>query len=191
MTEYQDRLFSSADLPRIAPWLSEETFRELAAAGLFTPRIVRQQINPHVPCMNLYDLIALTATRQLLRCGITTGQLQQALHAPASFRCDDFPEEDLIFLSTGCLHGQELSRFLEVTGAEVTILVRVPLAGKAETEFIPNELLGPNDYRGVALTGVECRAIRDLIGANIASSISRGREQRDMDEHRHAGKSSA
>ena len=95
--------------------------------------------------------------------------MRQAFYTPASFRCDDFPDEDLIFLSTGCVHGQELSRFLEVAYAEVTILVRVPLLGDAEIEFIPNELLCPKDYRGETLTGVECKAIRELIKGNIAS----------------------
>ncbi len=120
--------------------------------------------------MNLYDLIALTATRQLLRAGITEDQLRKALYAPSSFRCDDFSDEDLLFLSTGCIHGQELSRFLEVAYAEVTILVWVPLLEDAEIEFIPNELLGARDFCGVTLTGVECKTIRDVIKANIASA---------------------
>jgi hypothetical protein len=169
MTTCQDQLFSYSDLPLLAPWLAEDSCREFAAAGLFTPRIVQRETDLHAPCMYLYDLIALTSLQQLLRSGVTAEQLRQALYAPANFRCDGFPEEDLIFLSTGCLRGQELSRFLEVTNAELTILVRLPLAGEAEIELIPNELLGPKDYKGETLTGVECKAIRDLIKANIAS----------------------
>jgi hypothetical protein len=36
--------------------------------------------------------------------------------------------------------------------------------------MIPNELLGPKDYKGETLTGVECKAIRDLITNNIVSA---------------------
>ena len=170
MTTWQDQLFSGADLPTVAPWLTEETCRQLTETSLFTPRIVGSETDPRTRCMYLYDLIALTSIQQILRCGITAEQLRQVLYAPASFRCDDFSQEDLIFLSTGCLRGQELSRILEVTNAELTILVRLPLAGEAEIELIPNYLLGPKDYRGETLTGVECKAIRDLIKANIASA---------------------
>jgi hypothetical protein len=168
MTTCQEQLYSYANLPTIAPWLTEETCRRLTEAGLFTPRAMQLETDPHAPCMYLYDLIALIAIQQVLRCGITSDQLRQTLYAPTNFRCDDFPEEDLIFLSTGCLRGQELSRFLEVTNAELTILVRLPLAGEAEIEIIPNEVLGPKDYRGETLTGVECKAIRDLITNDIA-----------------------
>jgi hypothetical protein len=168
MNSCVDQLFSYEDLPLVVPWLSKGACRDFAAAGLFTPRIIRREIDPSTPCMYLYDLIALTAIRQVLRCGITAVQLRQALCIPANFRCDGFPDEDLIFLSTGCIHGQELSRFLEITNADVTILVRIPLAGEAEIELIPNELLCQKDYRGETLTGVECKAIRDLITNNIA-----------------------
>jgi hypothetical protein len=165
----EEQVFSYTDLPLLAPWLTEEMCRTLAAAGLFTARIVHSETDAESRHMNLCNLIALTTIQQILRCGITAGQLRQALYAPASFRCDGFPDEDLIFLSTGCIHGQELSRFLEVTNADVTILVRVPLVGDAEIEIIPNDLLNPKDYRGETLTGVECKAIRDLITNNIAS----------------------
>ncbi|MGO9120247.1 MAG: hypothetical protein ACLQPD_21865 [Desulfomonilaceae bacterium] len=120
--------------------------------------------------MYMYDFVALTAMQQLLRCGISAAQLRKALYDTSSFRCDDFFEEDLIFLSTGCLRGQELSRFLEVTNADVTIPVRHFLDGNAEIEFIPNELLGPKDYKGETLICVECKAICDLIKANIATA---------------------
>jgi hypothetical protein len=170
MTHCEEQLFSYADLTFVAPWLSEEACRELSAAGLFTPRIF-YTTDDDSRCMNVSDLIALTATQQALRCGISADQLRQALYTPASFRCDDFSEEDLIFLSTGALHGQQLSRFLEITNADVTILVRVPLVGDSEIEIIPNGLLGPKDYRGVSLTGVECKAIRDRITANITASV--------------------
>ena len=170
MTHCEEQLFSYADLPLLTPWLSQETCREFAAAGLFTPRKVHHGPDADSRHMNLYDLIALSSVQQLLRCGITADKLRQTLYAPASFRCDDFPHEDLLFLSTGGLRGQELSRFLEVTNAEVTVLIRVPLVGDVEIEFIPNDLLGPKDYGGETLTGVECRAIRDAIRTNMASA---------------------
>jgi hypothetical protein len=170
MTPYEDKLFSYSDFPTVAPWLSEETCRQLTRAGLFTPRRVRQETDPEIPCMYIYDFIALTAMRQLLRCGISPAQLQKALYDTSSFRCDDFSNEDLLFLSTGCLHGQELSRFLEVTNADVTVLVRVPLDGEPEIEIIPNELLSARDYKGVTLTGLDGKAIRDLTEANIPSA---------------------
>jgi hypothetical protein len=44
------------------------------------------------------------------------------------------------------------------------------LKGGADVEIIPNEFLGPKDYRGVALTGIECREIRHAVRANIAST---------------------
>ena len=187
----EDRFFSYDDFPTVAPWLTDETCRHLTEVGLFRPRIVQRETDPQIPCMYMYDLIALTAIQQILRCGITVDQLRQALYTPASFRCDIFPEEDLIFLSTGCLHGQELSRFLEVTNADVTILVRVPLLREPEIEIIPNELLGSKDYRGETLTGVECKAIRDQIAANIASSITPARAQRDIDAHQRGDNSPA
>ena len=130
MTHCEDKFFSYSDLPTVAPWLNEETCRQLSQAGLFTPRRVRQETDPETPCMYVYDFIALTAMQQLLRCGISPAQLREALYDTSSFRCDGFSEEDLLFLSTGCLHGQELSRFLEVTNADVTVLVRVPLDGE-------------------------------------------------------------
>jgi len=170
MTYSEDKLFSYSDLPTVAPWLNEETCRQLTRAGLFTPRRVRRETDPETPCMYLYDFIALTAMQQLLRCGISLVQLRKALYDTSSFRCDDFSDEDLIFLSTGCLHGQELSRFLEVTNADVTILVRHSLDRNAAIEFIPNELLGSKHYRGETLTRIECKAIRDLIEANIAAA---------------------
>jgi len=169
----EEQLFSCADFPLVTHWLSTEICQELMAAGLFTPRMVQQDIDPQAPCMNLYDLIALTAIQQVLRCGITVDRLRQALYGPASFRCDDLPYEDLLFLSTGGLHGQELSRFLEVTNAEVTVLIRVPLLGDSRIEIIPNELLASQDYRGETLAGIDCKAIRDLIAANMTSSVSR------------------
>jgi hypothetical protein len=170
MIPYEEQLFSYSDLVAIVPWLSEETCRQLTQAGLFTPRIVRQETDSEIPCMYVYDFIALTAMQQLLRCGTSQTQLRKALYDTSSFRCDDFSNGDLIFLSTGCLHGQELSRFLEITNANVTVLVRVPLDGEPEIEFISNELLDTRDYKGVTLTGVDCKAIRDLIEANIASA---------------------
>ena len=181
MTPCEDKLFSHSDLSTLAPWLNVETCRPLTQSGLFTSRIIRRETDPEIPCMYLHDFIALTAMQQLLRCGISPAQLQKALYDTSSFRCDDFSEEDLIFLSTGCLHGQELSRFLEVTNADVTILVRVPLDGEPEIEIIPNELLGAGDYKGETLTGVDCRAIRDLIEANIVSA-NRLRASRQDDE---------
>ncbi|MGO9117240.1 MAG: hypothetical protein ACLQPD_06465 [Desulfomonilaceae bacterium] len=118
--------------------------------------------------MNLYDLIAVTAIRQLLRSGITEDRIRQTLHTPPSFRCDDFPKDDPIFLSRGAIHGQKLSRFLEIVDADVTIVARLPLAGKATIEIIPNRLLVSNDYAGEILAGVECNAISDFIKTNIA-----------------------
>jgi hypothetical protein len=164
----EDKLFSYSDLPTVAPWLNGETRWQLTRAGLFAPRMVRQETDPENPCMYVYDFIALTAMQQLLRCGISAAQLRKALYDTSSFRCDGFSDEDLRFLITGCLHGQELSRFLEVTNANVTVLVRLPLAGEAVIEIIPNELLGPKDYKGETLTGVDCKAIRDFVNANIA-----------------------
>jgi hypothetical protein len=166
----EEQLFSCANLSLVAPWLSREICRELAATGLFTPRMLHGKTDPESPHMNLYDLIVLTAIQQLLRSRITVDQLRQALYTPANFRCDEFPDEDLIFLTTGGMHGQELSRFLEVTNADVTILVRVPLVGGAEIEIIPNELLGAKDYKGETMTVVDCKAIRDIIRDNIASA---------------------
>ncbi len=170
-------LYSYADLPLITPWITQATCRELITAGLFTPRIIRQETDADSRHMNFYDLIAVTAVMQTLRSGITSDRLLRAIYNPSCFRCDGFPEGDLLFLSTGAIHGQELSRFLEVANADVTILVRVPLIGEAEIEFIPNDLLGPGDYSGVTLTGVECRAIRDVIKNNIESSTIQGRSQ--------------
>ena len=120
---------------------------------------------------------------RLLRCGIAPSRFRQALYDPACFRCDEFPEEDLLFLSTGGFRGQELSRFLEVTNAETTILIRFPLDGKADIEFVPNELLGAKDYTGVTLAGIECRAIRDLIRTNTGSSSSLAPAQDDGADH--------
>ena len=147
MTVFDEPLYSYADLPLITPWLTQAACQELMAAGLFTPRIIRQETDTHSRHMNFYDLIAVTAVVQTLRSGITSDRLLRALYNPSCFRCDGFPEEDLLFLSTGAIHGQELSRFLEVTNADATILVRIPLVGDAELEFIPNELLGPKDYQ--------------------------------------------
>ncbi|MGO9117265.1 MAG: hypothetical protein ACLQPD_06590 [Desulfomonilaceae bacterium] len=168
MTPCEEQFFSYSDLPRVAPWLNRETCQQLTRAGLFTPRMVREETGPENPCMYVYELIALTAMQQLLRCGISTAQLRKALYDTSGFRCGDFSKEDLIFLSTGCLRGQELSRFLEVTDADVTILVRHFLDRNAEIEFIPKELLGSKDYRGETLTHLECKAIRDLIETNTA-----------------------
>ena len=177
MTECDEKLFSFTDLTIIAPWLTEDTLLRFTENGLFTPRIIRQETDTYSRHMNSYDLIAVTAVMQTLRSGITSDRLLRALYNPSCFRCDGFPEEDLLFLSTGAIHGQELSRFLEVTNADVTILVRVPLVGDSEIEFIPNDLLGPGDYSGVTLTGVECRAIREVIENNIESSTIQGRSQ--------------
>jgi len=181
MTYSEDKLFSYSDLPTVAPWLNEETCCQLTRAGLFTPRMVRRETDPETPCMYLYDFIALTAMQQLLRCGISLAQLRKALYEPSSFRCDYFSEGDLIFLSTGSLHGQELSRFLEVTNGDVTILAPVPLASEIEIEFIPNELLGPKDYKGLTLIGVECREIRDLILPNISSAEKKAGQSKKSD----------
>jgi hypothetical protein len=91
MTPCEDELFSYSDLPTVAPWLSKETCQLFREAGLFTPRMVQQETDPETPHMSLYDLIAVTALHQLLRCGVTVDQLRKALDAPSSFRCDDFP----------------------------------------------------------------------------------------------------
>ena len=179
MTHCEDQLFSYSKLPTVAPWLNEERRRQLSQAGLFTPRMIRQETDPEIPSMYVYDFIALSVMQQLLRCGISPAQLRAALYDTSSFRCDGFSNEDLLFLSTGCLHGQELSRFLEVTNADVTVLVRVPLAGEIEIEFVPNELLGPKDYKGETLIGVECKAIRDVIEGNIASASPTSKPQND------------
>jgi len=168
MISSEDELFSYSDLPLITPWLNEKSCRQLTEEGLFTPRRVLQASDSDSRHMNLYDLIALTSIRQVLRSGITEEQLQQALRVPSSFRCGGFAEEDLLFLSTGCVQGQELSRFLEITNADVTILVRVPLVGEPEIEVIPNGLLEDKDFKGETLTGIDCKRIRDLITANIA-----------------------
>jgi hypothetical protein len=170
MPTCNEPLFSYTDLPLLAPWLTGEICRELTESGLFPPRMTRRAPEAELPHLSLYDLIALTGLQQLLRSGIPADQLLQALCAPSSFRCDDFSEEDLLFLSTGGNRGQELSRFLEVTNAEVTILVRLPVIGDAAIEFVPNELLGARDFKGETLTAVECRAIRDIIKVNIASA---------------------
>jgi hypothetical protein len=167
MCEY--KLFSYSDLPTVAPWLHEESCRQLSQAGLFTPRKVRREMDPETRFMYVYDFIALSVMQQLLRCGISLAQLRQALYSPSNFRCNDFGEGDLIFLSTGAFHGQELSRFLEVTNADVTVLVRVPLLGDAKIEVTPNELLNEKDFKGETLTGIDCKRIRDLISANMAS----------------------
>ena len=177
MTVCDEPLYSYADLPLITPWLTQGACQELMAAGLFTPRIIRQENDTYSRHMNFYDLIAVTAVVQTLRSGITSDRLLRALYNPSCFRCDGFPEEDLLFLSTGAIHGQELSRFLEINNGYVTILLRIPLLGDCEIEFIPNELLGSKDYHGVTMTGVECKAIRDLIRNNIESSTIQGRSQ--------------
>ena len=171
MTHCEEQLFSYADLPLLTPWLSQETCREFAAAGLFTPRKVHHGPDADSRHMNLYDLIALSSVQQLLRCGITADQLRQTLYAPASFRCDDFPHEDLLFLKV-----QEVFVARNSAGSwrlqtpKSLFLIRVPLVGDVEIEFIPNDLLGPKDYGGETLTGVECRAIRDAIRTNMASA---------------------
>jgi len=156
MISYEDELFSYSDLPLITPWLKEKSCRQLTEEGLFTPRRVLQASDSDSRHMNLHDLIALTSIQQVLRCGITADQLRRSLCSPPSFRCGNFAEEDLIFLTTGAIQGQELSRFLEVTNADVTILVRIPLAGELEIEVIPNELLGPRDYTGETRTPNSC-----------------------------------
>lgn len=190
MTTCEDRLFSYPDLPLITPWLTRETCEELRAAGLFTPRIVRHETEPEIPYMNVYDLIALTSVQQLLRSGITADQLRMVLHAPSSFRCDGFSDDNLLFLSTEAIRGQELSQFLQVTKTEATVLVRHFLDGGAEVEFIPTELLEARDFQGETLTGVECKVIRDRIRANVGSSITRGPEQVNFDNRRRVPKSS-
>ena len=78
MNPREDDLFSFNDLPLIAPWLNQETFRELRAAGLFTPRVVRKGTDPekNIPFMDVYDLVALTAIQQLLRSVVSADQLR-------------------------------------------------------------------------------------------------------------------
>ncbi len=169
--------------PYSSPWLTPEACQGLARAGLFSPRLPLSDTEPDTPHFSLYDLIALTAVQQVLRCGISASRFRQALYDPSCFRCDEFPEEDLLFLSTGGVRGQELSRFLEVTHAETTILIRYALDGKADIEFVPNELLGAQDYHGVTLAGIECRNIRDLIESNIGSSSTLAPAQDDGADH--------
>ena len=120
--------------------------------------------------MNLDDLIALSSVQQLLRCGITADQLRQTLYAPASFRCDDFPHEDLLFLRDRRSSWPGTQPVPGGYKRRSHCLFRVPLVGDVEIEFIPNDLLGPKDYGGETLTGVECRAIRDAIRTNMASA---------------------
>ncbi len=167
MIPTQVQLFSYTDLPLVAPWLTEKICLSLMAAGLFTPRLTQRAPDADVPYFSLYDLIALTSVQQLLRSGIRSDVLQTVLHAPSNYRYDGTSEDGLGFLSTGELHGQELSLFLEANHAEVTILVRHFLEGGTDIEFIPNDLLGAKDFRGITLTGVECKAIRDAIKSNI------------------------
>jgi hypothetical protein len=164
-----DRLFSYSDLPRVAPWLTEDACRQFIEHGLFRPQAVHHTTDTYILFMNLYDLIALSAVQQLIRCGITEAELRSALKGPSSFRKGRVPDETYPSLTTGASAGQELSRFLELNNGYVTILVRVPLAEDPEIEFIPNDLLGPQDYHGVTMTGVECRAIREIIENNIAN----------------------
>ena len=173
MTECEDRLFYYADLPLMAPWLTKETFQELTAAGLFAPRLT-QPPEADMPHLSLFDLIAVTCVQQLFRCGITVDQLRRAVYDPSSFRCDDLYQDHIGFLNSEPIPGQELSRFLEIRNANVTILVRHFLESGTDIEFIPNELLGATDFRGVTLTGVECKTIRDAIKDNIAGSATRG-----------------
>ncbi len=180
MIPTQAQLFSYTDLPLVAPWLTEKICLSLMAAGLFTPRLTQQAPDADVPHLGLYDLIAITSLHQLLRSGIGSDVLQKALLAPSSYRCDGTPGDELGFLSTGAISGQELSRFLDVNNGNITILIRLPLAGEAEMEIISNELLSPGDFRGETMTVVECRAIRDIIRSNIASAEHRaGKDEND------------
>jgi hypothetical protein len=163
-----DRLFSFPDLPRVASWLTDDDCRQFIEHGLFRPQAVHHTSDTYILFMNLYDLIALSAIQQILRCGITEVQLRLALEDPSNFREGLFPDENLTSLTTGASAGLELSRFLEINNGYVTILIRIPLAGGCEMEFIPNDLLGPQDYRGVTMTGVEYRTIREIIENNMA-----------------------
>ncbi len=119
--------------------------------------------------MNLYDLIAVTATRQILhaelrktRCGGLYTR-RPAVGVMTSLRMTRS------FSAGGVIHGQKLSRFLEIVDADVTLIVRGPSAGEVEIEIIPNSLLPPKDYAGKIFAGVECKAISDFIKTKIAS----------------------
>jgi hypothetical protein len=183
MTPCNDELFAHSDLPTVAPWLNQDVCRKLVATGLFSPRVLQQETEADIPCLTMYDLVTLTCIQQLLRSGVTADQLRRDLYSPSSFRCDGFLEGDLPFLGAGALHGQKLPRFLEATNAEATVLVRLSLAGDADIEFIANALLGTKDYRGIALMGIECREIRNLIRSNIDSSITPALGQGDSCDH--------
>lgn len=66
----EPQLFSYSDLSTITPWLTPETCHEYARAGLFAPRFPVNHAEPDTTHMNIYDLMALTAVQQVLRCGV-------------------------------------------------------------------------------------------------------------------------
>ncbi len=166
----QDQLFTYADFPLIVPWLTEENCRHLMETGLFKPRKARHAANSEVPHMDLCDLIAITCMMLVLRLGITPDRLRAAVSVPASYRPYGLSSDQLFIYRTRAIRGQELSRFVDMTNGEATILVRHFLEGDAEIQFISNNLLRPEDFHGPMLTGTECRAIRDTIMVNILSA---------------------
>ena len=166
MIPTQAQLFSYTDLPLVAPWLTEKICLSLMAAGLFTPRLTQRAPDADVPHLGLYDLIALTSVQQLLRSGVKTDQLQNVLYAPSSFRCDDFYQEYIGFFSANqstdknslCSwrRSPQTSRsWSGISWKEVPILSSFPTSVSVQ------------DFRGVTLTGVECKTIRDAIKSNI------------------------
>lgn len=166
----EDRFFSYADLPLIVPWLTEENCRHLMETGLFKPRKARHVANPEDPHMDLCDLIAITCMMLVLRLGITPDRLRAAVSFPSSYRPCGLSSDQLFIYRTRAISGQELSRFVDMTNGKATILVRAFLEGDAEIQFISNDHLGPEDFPGPMLTGIECQAIRDAIMFNILSA---------------------
>ena len=166
----EDRLFPYADLPAVAPWLTEESCRHLIEAGLFTPRMVFHEAESEGCHIDLCDLIALTCMMQMLRLGITPDHLREAVSAPSSYRPYGLSADQLFFYKTRAISGQQFSRFLDMTNGEATILVRHCLEGEAEIQFISNDHLGAGDFLGPILTGIECKAIRDTMMGNILSA---------------------
>ena len=114
MTDTRGTIFLCG-YPTIAPWLNEGTMSGIeGTAGLFTPRIIRQGTSEAVH-MNIHDLITLTSLMQLASIRHYSRSATESFTILPAFVATVAPEEDLVFLSTGAIHGQELSRFLEVT----------------------------------------------------------------------------
>ena len=160
MIPTQVQLFSYTDLPLVAPWLTEKICLSLMAAGLFAPRLTQRAPDADVPYFSLYDLIALTSRPAVTSIRDSLGCVTNS--PPCSV---ELPLRRHVRGRTRFFEHRRTprTRTISVLGGKPrggNDLVRHFLEGSTDIEFIPNDLLGAKDFRGITLTGVECKAIR-------------------------------